>query len=122
LAAEKARLEDELKHKAELERLEREKIAEQDRKKAEFARIEKEKLEAEQRAENAAKAEREKIRLEQEARDAEIAQGEADTKHRGEINREAASCLVECGLSEDQAKKVVTAIVKGLIRNVKIIY
>jgi hypothetical protein len=122
LAAERARLEDELKHKAELERLEREKIAEQERQKAEAARLKQEKLEAEQRAENAAKAERDKIQREQEARDAEIAQREADTKHRGAINREAASCLVQCGLSEDQAKNVVTAIVKGLISNVKIVY
>ena len=120
---ENERLSAEAKQKAELEKLEREKLDEQARQKAEVARLEQEKIEAQQRADNAAKAEREKIRLEQEAAAAEAAKREANVAHRKAINRDALADLMStCGLTEQQAKDVVSAIAKNEISHVSITY
>lgn len=47
---------------------------------------------------------------------------EADTAHKASINRAAMADLIEAGLNEEQAKRVVCAIAKGLIKNVQIHY
>lgn len=54
---------------------------------------------------------------------AQQAQREADKDHRAAINRAALSALVShAELSDDQAKRVVTCIAKGLIKNVTVNY
>ena len=47
---------------------------------------------------------------------------EADKNHKAKINRQALADLVAIGLSEDQAKAVVKAIVSGKVSNVSISY
>ena len=48
---------------------------------------------------------------------------EADVKHRRQVNREAMESLLEhSGLSDLQAKAVITAIAKGKIAHVNITY
>ena len=60
--------------------------------------------------------EKDRIQREQDLR-------EADTKHKGAINRQAVAQLVECtGLTEAQAKAVVTAIAQRKISSVTINY
>lgn len=71
-----------------------------------------------------AKEEAEQAQREKEAREqAEREAREADKKHRGAINSQAVADLVEhSGLTQAQAKKVVTAIAKGEISAVSINY
>lgn len=52
----------------------------------------------------------------------EQARREADTAHKAKINRAAVAGLVQAGLTEEQGKKVVCAIAKGLISNITINY
>lgn len=104
---------------AERERIAREKQAEIDaaNRAAAEARIalEQERLAAEQQKQREA-AEAKRIADEQAAR-------ERDQAHRKAINREAYDCLMSvAGLNEDQAKAVITAIVKGQIKNVSVKY
>jgi hypothetical protein len=69
--------------------------------------------------------ERERNRQLQEKADAESAarKREANTKHRGGINRKAMEAIVECcGLTDEQAKAVVTSIAKCAIPSVYISY
>lgn len=89
-------------------------------------KAEREKLEAEQRAANAAKEAEERVRREAEQKAAkeaaETAVREADKKHKASVNRAAATALVKAGLTEDQAKLVITAIAKGEVPKVSISY
>lgn len=112
--------------------------------KAEAARIEQQRIDAERRAEqekaNAmAKAELEKqeaidaerrraaeaeaTRLAEEKRIAdEAARRSADREHRRLINQQAITDLVAAGLSDEQAKSCITAIVMGKVQAVTINY
>lgn len=80
------------------------------------------KKEAEQRADNAAKAEREKIETEKLEEQKAAEKREANTKHKKKINNESVIALVAIGLTDDLAKKVVTAIAKKEVPNVSIFY
>ncbi|AWP32010.1 hypothetical protein B9D02_05215 [Pantoea vagans] len=112
--------------------------------KAEAARIEQQRIDAERRAEQEkadamAKAEREKqeaidaerrraaeaeaSRLAEEKRIAdETARRSADREHRRVINQQAITDLVAAGLTDEQAKACITAIVMGKIQAVTINY
>jgi len=112
--------------------------------KAEAARIEQQRIDAERRAEQekadaAAKAEREKqeaidaerrraadaeaSRLAEEKRVAdETARRSADREHRRVINQQAITDLVAAGLTDEQAKACITAIVMGKVQAVTINY
>lgn len=108
------------------ERAERERIAANDRLAEAERNAEAERVAAAARQEQARKEaiEQERRRVNEEAKRIadDQARREADTKHKAEINRSAAADLVSVGLTEEQAKKVVCAIVKGLIGNVLISY
>lgn len=139
-AADKARLEAEEKAKAEREeaekkaRKEREEIerkAEAEREAAERKRAEDERrvAEAEQaqklaeeRAAEAAQKERDRIETERKTAEDEATAREADKKHRAGINNAAVGALVEIGLEKEMGQKVVSAIAKAQIPNVKISY
>jgi len=73
-------------------------------------------------AENAAKLEREKIEKEKQDETEAAKKREANTRHKKKINNEAVSSMVAIGLSESQAKDLVTAIAKNKIKNVSIFY
>ncbi|MGC0809004.1 hypothetical protein [Pantoea agglomerans] len=112
--------------------------------KAEAARIEQQRIDAERRAEQEkadaiAKAEREKqeaidaerrraaeaeaSRLAEEKRIAdEAARRSADREHRRLINQQAITDLVAAGLTDEQAKACITAIVMGKVQAVTINY
>lgn len=112
--------------------------------KAEAARIEQQRIDAERRAEQEkadaiAKAEREKqeaidaerrraaeaeaSRLAEEKRIAdETASRSADREHRRLINQQAITDLVAAGLTDEQAKACITAIVMGKVQAVTINY
>jgi colicin import membrane protein len=105
------------------------------RKKAEIAHAAAEAAEKARRdAEENAERERQKLIKEHEEREAarlaeeerSRKEGEArarDRKHRAEVNNAAALAMAtHCDLSEDDARKVVTAIAKGEIPNVEIRY
>lgn len=119
----KAQAEKEL---AEQRRIAAEKQAEIDRIEAEN-RAEQERIAAEQRAaeqaEAAAQAERDRIAAEQARAEAERKAREADREHQGNINRAAMEAIQQAGsLSDDQARAVIRAIVKGQVPNVTINY
>jgi len=104
---------------AEQRRIEEAKQAEE---RAEQARITAE-IEAKRQAEQAAAAERQRIEQEERNRIAEQQRRESDKKHRGNINRGAMNGLAAAaGLTEDQAKAVVTAIAKGQVPSIVIQY
>lgn len=140
-AAEKARQESELKAKAEQDKIEQEKAeavrkqkeAEEAVKRAE-AKAAQDKIDAENKAKEAAKkaeeaqkaaveAERLRAQKEKEREEAETLAREKNLKHKKLINNEALTGLVNCaGIDEVTAKRVIEAIVKGQIPNVKISY
>lgn len=64
-------------------------------------------------AEAAAKVEAERKEAERKA---------ADVEHRRTVNKEAMAGLVSAGVSEDQAKAVITAIIGGLVAHISIKY
>lgn len=73
-------------------------------------------LAAKQKAEADALAEQQRIKDEEQRRS-------EDKAHRVAINRAAlADLIAQAGLSEEQAKAVVTAVAKGLIANMKVLY
>lgn len=73
-------------------------------------------LAAKQKAEADALAEQQRIKDEEQRR-------AEDKAHRVAINRAAlADLIAQAGLSEEQAKAVVTAVAKGLVANMKIAY
>lgn len=81
------------------------------------------KAEAEKQA--AIEAERAKIEKEKKAEADAIAKREADKAHRKKINNEALEDIIKVGCisdAEERARAIVTAIAKGNIRNVKILY
>ncbi len=119
----KAQAEKEL---AEQRRIAAEKQAEADRiaaeQRAERERAEAEKKAAEQ-AEAAAQAERDRIAAEQAKAEAEKAAREADREHQGNINRAAMEAIQQAGsLTDEQARAVIVAIIKGEVPNVTINY
>jgi colicin import membrane protein len=73
-------------------------------------------IEAERRR-AAEQAERERIAAEQDA-----ARRAADVEHRRSINKDALADLMACGLSDDDAKKVIQAIAAGKVRHASIRY
>lgn len=103
--AEEARLEKERQAQLEKERLEREaRIAREAKEKARQEEIARQKAEEQRKRE-----ERERL--------------EANKQHCGKIHRQAVADIVNaCGLTESQAKAVVTAIAKRQISNVEIGY
>lgn len=66
--------------------------------------------------------EKNRVAAEQKRIDDDAADREADTKHKGKINRAAMSAIMKCGADEAAAKKIIGAIYNGLIPNVKINY
>ncbi|AOZ48804.1 hypothetical protein [Chromobacterium vaccinii] len=116
-ASEKAEAEERIRQaeaKAEQDRLEAEERAKQAAIQAEANRI--------RAAEEAAAAERRRLEREAEAKATEERRRAADTAHRAKVNREALDDLMATGLTEDQAKAVVCAIVKKQVRHVAIQY
>lgn len=87
---------------------------------------EREKIEAQQRADNAVKETEARLKREAEKKakiEAEaIARREADTKHKAKINTAAATALFKNGISDNNARLVVTLIAQGKIPHVKIQY
>jgi len=70
----------------------------------------------------AVEAERRRVaQAEEAARQAEAARA-ADRAHRGRVNKAAADALLSTGITEAQARLVVTAIVSGSVPNVSIRY
>lgn len=123
MAAEQAKRDLEL---AEQRRIAAEKQAEADRiaaeQKAERDRIEAQ-ARAKQQAEAAAQAERDRIAAEQAKAEEEKAAREADREHQGNVNRAAMEAMQQAGsLSDEQARGVIRAIVKGQVPNVTINY
>ncbi len=131
IADENARLKREADLKVELERqnAERQKQMALDKEKA----VQREKELAEQRAkEAAAKAERDKKlavenerrRIEAEAREKVEAEQkrQANLKHRTKINNEILVALKAHGVDDELGKKIITAIVTGLVPHTKITY
>lgn len=108
----KAQAEKEL---AEQRRIAAEKQAEQDRADAE--------RKAKEAAERAAAQERQRIADEQAKADAERAAREADHEHKATINRAALAAIQSAGqLTDEQAKAVIVAIIKGQVPAVSIQY
>lgn len=132
-AEERAKRESEAKARAELEQAEAK--ARQEREAAERRELElklaaekaqREKAEAEQRAANAAKEAEERIKREADEQkrreEEETRKREADKQHRAKINNAAMAALVQSGISESDAKLVVTMIAKGTVPGVSIRY
>jgi len=136
-AAENARIAAEQAAAAEVERAKREKAeaeaaalrqqqeseraaakAKQD---AEDARIAAAKKAEEDKA-AAIEAERQRVAAEAAAQAAEAARREKDTANKKRVNNEILADLATVGLDEATAKLVITAMAKGLVRNVKINY
>lgn len=104
--AEQARIEAEEQHKREAE------LAEQQAKERERVAVENAKKQAEEHQALALKRQKE----EEEKR-------AADKAHRVAINRAAlADLIAQASLTEEQAKAVITAVAKGLVANMKVIY
>lgn len=73
-------------------------------------------------AEQAVQHERERVAEQERIEAAELAKREANTRHKGRINREIVDALVLLGLDEVGAKKIVTAMAKGEIPHVQVNY
>lgn len=121
-AAAREKAEAEAKAKAEREAVERKAME----LKLAAEKAEREKLEAEERARKAAIETEERLKREakekQEREQAEARKREANKRHRAKINNEAKAELIKLGITEDQAKNVITAIAKNQIPNVSIKY
>jgi len=131
-AEEKARIERdaitkrEADAKAAAERAEQDKQEAIKRQQQAEARAESEKLAAEQRAKDAAerarRAEVQRQADEKAQQEADAKRREADRNHKQSILRAAKEAIIEGGLSEDQAVKVVKLIAAGKVPNVTISY
>lgn len=99
---------------AERRRVEQEQKAAQDLKDAQ-ERAEKARLQA-------IEDEKKRAEIEKQAAEAAAAKREANKAHAKKINGAALSALVAGGISEDDAKKVITMIAKGEVPNVSIEY
>ena len=121
-AAAREKAEQEAKAKAEREAAERREME----LKLAAEKAEREKLEAEERAKRAAIEAEERIKREAAAKAAaeaeETRKREADKKHRAKINNEIVAALDPSGITQDQAKEIVTLIAKGQVPHVKISY
>ena len=121
-AAAREKAETEAKAKAEREAAERRELE----LKLAAEKAEREKLEAEERAKRAAIEAEERVKREAEAKAAaeaeETRKREADKKHRAKINNEILSAIKSTGITEDQAKDIVTMIAKGEVPHTKIFY
>lgn len=122
------------RQKAEVERLQKE-ADERARitAEAEATRRIKEAEDAKQKAIDEAKAEAERVKQEAERKErerlaaieaekAEAARRSADIEHRKAVNNAAVKVLLEAGITEAQAKEVVTLIAQGAVPNVSIRY
>jgi len=120
-----------------IERAKRDKIAAEERAKLEAERVEREKreaaLKAEREKQEAIEAEKAKAKAESDAKEleriasekAEKAKAEklaANKKHRAKINREVLEDIGMTGISEAQAKAIITLIATGKVRNCTINY
>lgn len=77
---------------------------------------------AEREKQAAIEAERKRVAEEQAALAAEAARREKDKENKKRVNNEILADLAAAGLDEANAKLVITAMAKGLVRNVKINY
>ena len=84
--------------------------------------LEEEKADADRRAAEAEDKAFKELEAKQAAEKAEREAREADTAHRGKINREAAAALVSIGMNKDEARTVITAIARKMIPNVSVNY
>lgn len=101
------------------ERAERERIAAEER-----AKVEKEmaiKEEQRKAKEEAERVERDRLAAEAQQK-AEDDKRAANRKHQANINSKALAAFVKNGVSEDQAKTIITLIAKGLIDHIRIAY
>ena len=80
------------------------------------------KQKAKRDAEQAVIDEQKRVAADKKRIDDETAKREANTAHKGKVNREAMAAIMKCGIDEDLAVKVIKAIHKGLIPNVSISY
>lgn len=107
--------------KAERDRIAAEKKAIEDQAAAVRAAEEKARVEAARvEAERKAKEEAERVKIEEARKEAE--RQAANIEHRRAVNKEVLAGLVAAGISEEQAKGVITAIVGGLVKHVSIKY
>jgi len=97
--------------KAEQQRIDREAQAKKD---AEAA--------AQRQADEAAAAERKAIEDEQKETERLAKEREANKKHRTTVNRRNLAVLLAMGISEEDGKKVITAIAKGELPDIRIYY
>ncbi|KMN48752.1 hypothetical protein VL04_17425 [Chromobacterium violaceum] len=136
-AERQAAIQRELDARMAVERAERERQAAEQRAKDAEAKAERDRVEAEERAkqaaaqaeadrvraaEEAAAAERRRLEREAEAKAEEENRRAADRVHRGRINSEVLADLKTAGLTEDQAKAAIRAIVNQQVRHVAIQY
>jgi len=77
---------------------------------------------AQRRADEAAAAERQRIEDEQAEAERQAKQREEDKKHRTTINRRNLAVFLAMGISESDGKKVITAIAKGELPDIRILY
>ena len=120
-----------------IERAKRDKIAAEERAKLEAERVEREKreaaLKADREKQEAIEAEKARAKAESDAKEleriasekAEKAKAEklaANKKHRAKINREVLEDIGMTGISEAQAKAIITLIATGKVRNCTINY
>jgi len=109
-AAERAEHERQLAaERAERERIEREAEVERQRIASEARAAE----EARQREAEAIEAERQRVKAEKDEAARIDAERQANREHRGNVQREVKEAFMTCGISEDDARKVVLAIVAG---------
>ena len=86
------------------------------------AEAERKAAEAELKANQAAEAERRRIAEEEKQKRVEAERREADIEHTRKMNNESVDDLVSAGLTSSVAKKAVTAIANGSVRNIRISY
>lgn len=114
------------KLKAEQDKVEAEQrlVAQQEKAKREAELAEQQAKERERiAAENAKKQAEEQQALELQRQKEEEEKRAADKAHRVAINRAAlADLIAQASLTEEQAKAVITAVAKGLVANMKVIY
>jgi hypothetical protein len=77
---------------------------------------------AEREKQQAIEQERQRVAAEAAQQSAEAARREKDTANKKRVNNEILADLATAGLDEATAKLVITAMAKGLVRNVKINY
>lgn len=90
------------------------------------AEAERKAKEAEERAERekqeAIKAEQERVAREERAKEDAEARRKANEHHQRKINREALDSMISAGFDEEISRKMISAIIKGVIKNITINY